>query len=155
MQKSTINGIDGPVILSEGSDLGNKIIDYSLFLDTKPITDSRTFTTDTNPALKNSNDVLRKNISPTIYKIATPRRGDTTTSRKPDFTEGRIGTAAVPDSRFNNFPLAQHSSRDISNVDEDKESTINTALNFFYLLKKLSTNMPNVPTSTANKNSWP
>ena len=36
MQKSTINGIDGTVILSEGFDLGDKIIDYSLFLDTKP-----------------------------------------------------------------------------------------------------------------------
>ena len=36
VQKSTINGIDGTVILSEGFDLGDKIIDYSLFLDTKP-----------------------------------------------------------------------------------------------------------------------
>lgn len=55
-QRSTINGIDGTVILSEGFDLGDKIIDYSLFLDTKPITDSRTFTTATNPALKTSDD---------------------------------------------------------------------------------------------------
>lgn len=93
------------------------------------------------------------NISPTIYKAATPRRGDTTTSRKPDFTEGRTGTAAVPDSKFNNFPLAQHSVKDSSNVDEDTESTINTALSFSYPLKKLSTNMPNIPTSNANKNT--
>ena len=59
----------------------------------------------------------------------------------------------MPDSRFNNFPLAQHSGKDISKVDEDTESTINTAFNFFYPLKKLSTNMPNIPTSTATKNT--
>ena len=59
----------------------------------------------------------------------------------------------MPDSRFNNFPLAQHSGKDISKVDEDTESTINTTFNFFYPLKKLSTNMPNIPTSTATKNT--
>lgn len=58
----------------------------------------------------------------------------------------------MSDSRFNNFPLVQHSSDNVSNVNENTEGTINTALNFFYPLKKLSTHMPNVPTSTKIKN---
>ena len=51
--KSTINGDDGSVILPDGLDLGNKLLEYPLFENTKPIIDSRSFTTNaTNHALK-------------------------------------------------------------------------------------------------------
>lgn len=92
-------------------------------------------------------------MSPTIYKTFALGRADTTTSGIPDFTEGETGTTAVSESRFNNFPLAQHSS-DISNVNANAEGTINTPLVFFYHLKKMSTNMENAPAlSTKNTNN--
>lgn len=107
MGKSTINGDDDTITLSEDLDLGNSIIKYSLSPDTNPRVDSRSFTTDTtNLALKNSANFLRKNTSPTIYKTLTPRRADATTSNIPDLTEDGTGRAAVSGSRLSNFPSA-------------------------------------------------
>lgn len=152
--KSTIND-DDTIISSEGYDLENKITEYSLSPDLKPVADSKTFTTDTtNHAFKNSDNFLRRNTSPTIYKTFTLRRADTTTSRISDFTEDQTGLATVSDSRFSNFPLAQLSSDDISNVKKNTEDATNTALTFFYPLKKMSANMPYAPAfSTKNKNN--
>ncbi|VCW91233.1 unnamed protein product [Gulo gulo] len=152
--KSTINGADDTIIPS-GFDLENKITEYSLSPDIKPVVDSKTFTTDTTyHAFKNSDNFLRRNTSPTIYKTLTLRRPDATTSSIPDFTEDQTGIATVSDSRFSNFPLAQLSSEDISNVKENTEDAMNTALTFFYPLKKMSTNMPYAPAiSTNNKNN--
>lgn len=79
------------------------------------------------------------------------RRADTTISSIIDFTEDETGIAAVSDSRFSNFPLAQVSSDDISNVNENTEGAINTTLTSFYLFKEMAANMPNAPTiSTKN-----
>lgn len=153
--KGTINDDDGTIIPSEGFDLEHKIIEHSLSPDIKLVADSKTFTTDTtNHAFKNSANFLRRNIAPIIYKTFTPQRGDTTTSSISDFPEDQTGIATVYDSRFSNFPSAQPSSDVISNVKENKEDAIKTALTFFYPLKKMSANMQNAPaTSTKNKNN--
>lgn len=94
--KGTIYDDDGTIIPSEDFDLENKMIEYSLSPDIKPVIHSKTFMTDTtNHAFKNSDNFLRRNISPIIYKTSTPRRGDITTSTISDLTEDQTGIAAV------------------------------------------------------------
>lgn len=153
--KNTISDDGDTIVLSEGFDSENKIIEHFLFPDTKPVVDSRIFTTDTtNHALKNSDNFLRKNISPAFYKTSTPRRADTTTSSISDFTEDQTGRAAVSDPRFSSFSLAHLSSEDMSNVNENTEGAINTALTSFNPLKKISAIMPYAPAiATKNKNN--
>lgn len=148
--KSTINGDDDTIIPS-GFDLENKVTEYSLSPDIKPVVDSKTFTTDTaSHAFKSSDNFLRRNTSPTIYKTFTLRRPDATTSSISDFTEDQTGIATVSASRFSSFPLAQLSGEDLSNGKENTDDAMNTDLTFFHPLKKMSTNMPYAPAITTN-----
>ncbi|ELW70444.1 hypothetical protein TREES_T100019234 [Tupaia chinensis] len=132
MVNDTISGNNDTIILSESSDLGNKITEYSIFPDTNSIVAHRTLTTDTtNHAIKNSYKSIGENMSPKIYKKFTPREAEATISSISDFAEDEIDIDITSGSSFSKFPLAQLSSDYMSIIDENTESTISKALNSF------------------------